>query len=247
MKSSVTHSVGVRSRRRGDQGVDAQLDAPGADRADDRAARAVGLRRDRDLGRARPVRRLPRARAAGSARSGVLGRGHADDGRARSVPRGPLRAPRQRRVRQGLPVLRRRPRWADPDARPVHGRQGRADGLAGRRVALVRGGAQGVPGARREGRRADRPRAAQPVRDLLPEPLRAGARAGRRRRAALRRGARHVPHEHRGSRPDRGHPRRGRPARGLPRRRQQPHAARHGALDWMRSCARSSRSATRAT
>ena len=90
--------------------------------------------------------------------------------------------------------------------------------------------------------------AAQPLRDLLPQPLRAGAGAGRRGRRRLRRGARRVPHEHRGVRPAGRDPRRGRPARRLPRRRQQPHAARARRAGLGRDRARAGRrSATTAT
>ena len=121
----------------------------------------------------------------------------------------------------------------DRHGRAVDGRQDRADGVARRRVAVGRRGPPGVPGARGGGRRADRPGAAQPLRDLLPQPLRAGARARRRGRRRLRRRARHVPHEHRGGRPARGDPRS--PATGSSTSTSPTTTAcrpGYGALDW---------------
>ena len=50
------------------------------------------------------------------------------------LARGPVRAPREHRVRQGLPDVRLRARRPDPDRRAVDRRQDRADGLARRGV-----------------------------------------------------------------------------------------------------------------
>ena len=155
----------------------------------------------------------------------VLGLGDADDRRPRPRPRGPLRPPGERAVRQGLPVVRRLARRRHPHGRAVDGRQGHADGLARGGVGLVRRGPQGVPGARRGGRRPHRRRAAQPLRDLLHQPRRPGRGDGQGGRRQLRRRARHLPHEHRGGRLAPGDPRHRRLPGRLPRRRQQPDAS----------------------
>ena len=145
-------------------------------------------------------------------RPGVLGLGDADDGRPRPRARGLLRPHGERAVRQGHALAGLRPRREDPHRRAVDGRQGRADGLAGGGVAVGRRGPEGVPGARGAGRRADRHRAAQPLRDLLHQPRRPGGAARQGRRRQLRRHARHLPHEHRGGRLGAGDPRHRRPA-----------------------------------
>ena len=169
---------------------------------------AQRLRRDRDLRRAGGLRR--RTRSSGlldEQRRRVLGLGDADDRRPRPRARGPLRAAGERAVRQGLPLARRLAGRQDPHGRALDGRQGRADGVARGGVGVGGRGPQGVPGARRAGRRPDRPRAAQPLRDLLHQPRRPGRRAGEGRRRQLRRHARHLPHEHRGGRLGAGDPR----------------------------------------
>ena len=202
-------------------------------------------------GEPQQLRRRARARAARRARARVLGRGDADDRRPRPAARGPVRAAAaaSQYVKDCL-TLRLRARRPDPHAScPSTVGKIVPMGSAADEWALVRRVAASECQAHAEsvGVRIGAG-AAEPLRDVLPQPLRAGAGAGRRGRRRLRRRARRVPHEHRGVRPAGRDPRRGRPARRLPRRRQQPHAARATARSTgTRSCASWSGSATTAT
>ena len=154
----------------------------------------------------------------------LLGVCDADDRRPRPRPRGPLRSPGERPVRQGLPVVRRFARRRDPHGGAVDRGQGHGDGLPRGGVELVRGGPQGVPGPRRGGRRPHGRRAPQPLRDLLHQPRRPGRRDGQGGRRQLRRLPRHLPHEHGGGRLEAGDPGHRRLPGRLPRGGQQPDA-----------------------
>ena len=190
------------------------------------------------------------ALAARGARARVLGLGHDHGRRPRPPARGPLRPHRLDPVLQGHDRPDRRARREDADRRPVHGREDRPDGLARGRVAVGDRQPEGGQRLRRGQGRPARARAAEPLRDVLPEPPRPGARARGGRRRQLRRLPRHLPHEHRGGRLGAGAPDhvRGRQARRRPRGGQQPHArAARARSTGRRSSARSRRSATTTT
>ena len=127
---------------------------------------------------------------------------------------------------QGAARRRRRPRH--DEHRPLRGRQGEGDGLARGGVGVGRRGPQGGPRARERRGRADRGRAAQPLRDELRQPPRPGAAARRGGRPRRRRLPRRLPHEPGGVRPPAGVPQRRRPPVRRPRRRQQPDGRRPG-------------------
>ena len=170
-----------------------------------------------------------RRRDPGRQRPGRLGlRRH---GRRTATSPIPTSSP-PRRTTSATASTRPRPSGANVVAGPLYtpvGKTWQMDGAE--RAATVDRLVEGLRAARRlrgGARRAPRRRAAQPLRDELPQHRRAddgGRRSGRL--PGGRGAARHVPHEHRGEGPGRGHPPRRRQPGPLPRLRQRPrHAGR---------------------
>ena len=161
---------------------------PGADRDDDHAARPQRLQRDRDLWRAGGVRRRPRQGGCWTSRtlecwgSVTLMTG----GRDLVHEDHYVRLASVQYVKDCLSLVAS---LGGKILTVVPSTVGKVVpmGVARGGVAVGRRGPQGVPGPRRAGRRADRDRAAQPLRDLLHQPRRPGRPARQGRRRQLRR------------------------------------------------------------
>ena len=202
----------------------------GADRDDDRAARAQRIRRNRDLGRAGDLRREQSAGCSNDNGLECWGAVTLMTGGRDLVHEDHYVRLASVAVRQGLPPLSSAS-WAAEILTVVPSTVGKVDpmGVARGGVALVRRRAS--RSARRTPSRSACGSGVEPLNrfetyfiNRADQAVALAEEVGGR----LRRRARHLPHEHRGGRLGAGDPRHRRLPGRLPRRRQQPDAVRAG-------------------